>query len=221
MVSRLDGTPRWAAYVLVVAIHLIALGFEARPVSVPSQILLMPVLALVALTARPGRLRTWTLTALCFSFLGDTLPRLATEEWEFPLLLGSFLIAHLAWITGFWPLRRSSALWREPWTLIPYLLVAVAVLVWCLPNSGVLAAALIGYGLALLLTASLATAFGWPGWLGGALFVVSDSLIAIESFTGFDFTGRQIVIMATYTIAHGLLVLGVVRHAGERSVHAP
>lgn len=205
-------TPRWALYALVVAVHLGALAIGARWISVPTQILLMPVLALVVLTAKPGRLRTCTLVALGFSFLGDTLPQFAAEEWKLPLMLGSFLLAHIAWITGLWPLRRGSAVWRRPAALIPYLLVAVLVLAWCLPEAGALAPALVIYALALLMTASLATAFGWPGWLGGALFIASDSLIALQSFAGFDFDGRQIVIMGTYAVSHGLLVLGVVRY---------
>lgn len=205
-------TPRWALYALVVAVHLGALAVGARQISVPTQILLMPALALVALTARPSRLRTWTLVALAFSFLGDTLPQFAAQEWKLPLMLGSFLLAHVAWIAGLWPLRRESAVWRRPAALIPYLLVALAVLGWCLPGAGILAPAVVIYALALLTTASLATAFGWAGWLGGALYIVSDSLIALQSFTEFDFAGRQIVIMGCYAIAHGLLVLGVVRH---------
>lgn len=210
-------TPRWALYALVIAVHLGALAVGARQVSVPTQILLMPVLALVALTARPSRMRTWTLVALGFSFLGDALPQFAPAAWAFPSMLGSFLLAHVAWITGFWPVRRQSALWRRPVVLLAYLVVALAVLAWCIPGAGVLAPALVIYALALLLTASLATAFGWPGWLGGALFIVSDSLIAIQAFTGVDFVGNQVAIMASYTIAHGLLVLGVVCHVGNRT----
>lgn len=209
-------TPRWALYALVIAVHLAALAVGARQVSVPTQILLMPVLTLVALTVRPSRLRTCMLVALAFSFLGDALPQFASEGLAFPLMLGSFLFAHVAWIAGFWPLRRESAVWRRPAALLPYLLVGAAVLALCIPSAGVLVAPLVIYAVALLITACLATALGWPGWWGGTLYIVSDSLIAIEAFTGFDFAGRQVVIMATYAIGHGLLVLGVMRRVGVR-----
>lgn len=210
-------TPRWVLYGVIVAVHLGALAVGARQVSITTQILLMPALALVAVTIPPSRFRTWTLVALGFSWLGDALPQFAAEQWMFPLMLASFLLAHVAWIAGFWPVRRESALWRKPATVVPYLVVGIAVLAWCIPGAGVLAPALVVYAVALLTTACLATAFGWPGWWGGALFIISDSLIAIQAFTGVDFAGRQMMIMGSYAIAHGLLVLGVMRRVEGRA----
>lgn len=206
-------TAAWLAYALVSLIQVTTLALDIRTISVPAQVLLMPTLALVAWTATRGRLRTWTLVALFFSFLGDLLPQLVDEPWKMPLMIGSFLLAHVGWITGLWSVRRESAVVRHPWALLPYLAIGVGIVAWCLPGAGVLAPAVILYATALLTTASLATALGRAGWLGGALFIVSDGLIAVRSFAGFTVPAQDVAVMATYIVAHGLLVLGVVRHS--------
>ncbi|WP_425307295.1 lysoplasmalogenase family protein [Ammonicoccus fulvus] len=206
----------WLAYLLVGLIQVTALALNIREVSVPAQIVLMPTLALAALTAPRGRLRTWTLVALFFSFLGDMLPQVVAESWKLPLMLGSFFLAHVAWVTGFWGVRKESALWRRPWTVLPYLAIGVAMVVWCWPGAGVLAPAVALYALALLSTATLATALGRAGWFGGALFILSDGLIAARSFAGFGLPQQDVVVMATYILAHGLLVLGMIRFLQAR-----
>lgn len=85
-----------------------------------------------------------------------------------------------------------------------------------LAGAGVLAPAVALYALALLTTASLATALGRAGWFGGALFILSDGLIAARSFAGFDLPQQDVAVMATYIVAHGLLVLGVIRFLRAR-----
>lgn len=206
----------WLAYILVGLIQVTSLALNIREVSVPAQIVLMPTLTLVALTAPRGRLRTWTVVALFFSFLGDMLPQVVAEPWKLPLMLGSFFVAHVAWVTGLWGVRRESALWRRPWALLPHVAIGVAMVAWCWPGAGVLAPAVALYALALLTTASLATALGRAGWFGGALFILSDGLIAARSFAGFDLPQQDVAVMATYIVAHGLLVLGVIRFLRAR-----
>lgn len=202
---------RWLLYAAVVAIQLSALWLGATRVSVPAQVLLMPTLALAALAARPGPLRTWTLIALFFSFLGDALPQVVPEPWTFLAMLGAFLVAHVAWILGLWRVRPP-----RPWLLIVYLAAAVAVVAWTLPGAGVLAPGVVAYAAALMATAVLASGLGWSGVLGGAMFVLSDSLIAVQSFTTFTFSHHDVAVMATYAAAHGLLVWGVTQSPGHR-----
>ncbi|WP_432559560.1 lysoplasmalogenase family protein [Granulicoccus sp. GXG6511] len=205
------GPARWIAYCAVVTIQLTALWFGERRVSVPAQSLLMPVLALGALMARSHWLRTWTLIALLFSFLGDTVPRLVPESLELVALLASFLAGHIAWIIGLWRVRPP-----RPWLLVIYLAVAVAVVAWTVPGAGFLAPGVVLYAAALLTTAVLASGLGWPGVLGGALFIASDSLIAAQNFTAFTFPHHDVAVMATYAVSHGLLVHGVTRSPGHR-----
>ena len=202
---------RWAAYAVVVATQLISLWFGVSWLHKPAQILLMPVLALVAMTARPGPLRTWTLVALFFSFLGDTLPRFIGEPWDFIAMLTPFLIAHVAWVIALWRIRPP-----RPWLLVPYLAVAIGVITWTLPGTGTLGPAVVVYAAAITATAVLAAGLGWPGIAGGAFYVISDSLIAAQNFTTFTFPQADVAVMAAYTLAQGLLVWGVLLSPGTR-----
>lgn len=205
-------TGRWLAYAAVSVTHVVSLAANARWLSVPTQALLMPTLMLVAWATPRGRLRTWTLIALFFAFLGDALPQLASGMLAFGLMLGGFLVAHIAWIVGLWPLRHRSAMWRGPRFLMPYLFVIVTILALTVPGTGFLTPALLAYAIAIFVTASLATALGWPGWVGGALFLVSDGLIALERFSPYHLPQHDVLVMVTYILAHALLVLGVLRY---------
>lgn len=212
MIDRgVSGRARWLAYAAVVLIQLTSLWFDERRVSLPAQVLLMPVLALAAFTARPGPLRTWTLVALFFSFLGDLLPQLVPEPWVLITMLAAFLAAHVGWLCGLWRIRPP-----RPWLLVPYLAVGITVITWTFPGAGTLAPGVVIYATALIASAVLASGLGWSGVLGGALFVVSDSLIALQSFTAFRVPHHDVAIMATYAISHGLLVWGVTRSPGHR-----
>jgi len=62
-------------------------------------------------------------------------------------------------------------------------------------------------------TAYLAASHGWVGGLGGALFVLSDGLIALGAFRPelVDWPRRDLVVMATYVAAQALFVAVVLR----------
>ncbi|MDO5682379.1 MAG: lysoplasmalogenase [Propionibacteriaceae bacterium] len=207
-----SGAWRWWAYAGIVVIQLITLWLGVHRVSVPAQMLLMPVLALAAWLAPEPRLRRLTLVALFFSFLGDTLPRFVSDELVLVVLLGSFLVAHVAWIIALWPVRPP-----RPWLLVVYVAYAVGMVTWVLPGAGALAPAVVVYATALTSTGLLASGLGWSGVLGGALFIISDSMIAVQNFTAFAFAHMDVAIMATYILAHGLLVWGVTRSPGTRT----
>lgn len=72
-----------------------------------------------------------------------------------------------------------------------------------------LAPAVVIYGLLLLAVAWLASSHGWIGGLGGALFVLSDGLIALGAFRPelVDWPNRDVVVMATYVAAQALFVV--------------
>src|SRR5690606_24241382 len=86
--------------------------------------------------------------------------------------------------------------------------VATALLTVTVPEAGVLAPAVVVYGLLLLAVAWLAAGHGWIGGLGGALFVLSDGLIALGAFRPdlVDWPERDLLVMATYVAAQALLV---------------
>lgn len=190
----------------------------------PTQVLLVPALALVLITAsdRPrGRLLGLALVALVFSWLGDTAPALASGDTAFLLMVGFFLVAQVVYVAAFWPHRARSALYRRRALLVPYA-GFVAALVWlCAPHTGGLLVPVLLYGLVLGLMAVLAT--GLNPWVaaGGALFLVSDALIALRAFApGWDLPQGGFWVMGTYIAAQTLIVLGLLARARARTENA-
>ncbi len=207
--------------VLAVA-HLVIqlLGIDAW--DRPTQVFLMPVLLLVLAgsTGRPrGRLIVLAMVALVFSWLGDTAPALASGDTAFLLMVGFFLVAQVVYVVAFWPYRNDSVLTRRRWLLVPYI-GFVAVLVWlCAPHAGGLLVPVLLYGLVLGTMAVLSTGLGPWVAAGGALFLVSDALIALRAFApGWDSLPQGgFWVMSTYIAAQVLIVLGLLSRPRART----
>lgn len=186
-----------------------------------SQGLLMPLLALVLASATSGaprgRLVRLTLVSLGFSWLGDTAPGFAPEGASFLVMIAFFLVAQVVFVVAFWPYRRASVLSpsqpaRRRALALVYLLALVALVAACTPGAGALLVPVLVYGTTLALMAALATGVGRLVALGGAIFVVSDSLIALEAFVeDWALPGQGFWVMATYVTAQALIVAGVAR----------
>ncbi|QDO87864.1 lysoplasmalogenase [Ornithinimicrobium ciconiae] len=183
-----------------------------------SQWFLMPVLAAYLLIrtrgAARGRLVTLTLVALGFSWLGDGAPDLAEGDISFLLMVGFFLVAQVVYIVAFWPHRHQSVLHQRRGLLLPYAVAIAALILACAPHAGALLVPVLVYGLLLGTMAVLATGLNGLVWAGGALFLVSDGLIALNAFAPWwDLPGQGFWVMLTYIAAQLLIVLGVLREA--------
>lgn len=202
-----------AAYVVVGVVQVTAQATGPSWLAGVTQVLLMPVLVGVLLTqtTRPrSRLVTLTLGALGFSWLGDSAPRLLHGDPAFLAMVGFFLVAQVCYITAFRAYADDSILRRQRGWLAAYAVVVLALIVVCLPGAGVLAPAVLIYGLSLGTMAVLATGVDRLAWVGGAFFLVSDGLIAIDAFSDLDLPAHDVSVMATYVVAQLLLVLGVI-----------
>ena len=82
----------------------------------------------------------------------------------------------------------------------------------CAPNAGPLLVPVIVYGLALVTSAVLATGFSTIAGIGGAIFFVSDGLIALRSFAGITLPQHGFLVMLTYITAQVLIAYAVVSH---------
>ncbi|OYN96951.1 lysoplasmalogenase family protein [Enemella evansiae] len=186
-----------------------------RWLSASMQVLLMPMLALVAVRLPAGRLRTGVLAALTASWVGDTVPRFVAPEVGLPVLLGCFAVAQAIWVVTLWrgsmrPGRRGRVLATAALALAP----SVWVVLRCLPTAGALTPAVIGYAALLLAMVALIAARGPLGVAGGLLFWISDALIAVTTFVpGWRFTGSEVAIMSTYAAAQGLIVAALLRES--------
>ena len=209
------------ALALVTAVHLGAQLRGGGPVAEVTQPLLMPLLlgALLAGTEPPrGRLVRLFALGLVLSWAGDTLPRFLDGQAQFLAMLTSFLLAQIVYALALWPLRGGSLL-ALPAAVLPYLGAAALIVGLCTPSAGVLLPALVVYAAAICAMAVLATGLGVRGGIGGAVFVVSDSLIALNTFDVLTLPAHEVWVMATYVAAQVLLVLGVLGHrarAGRR-----
>lgn len=197
-------------------VHLVwQLTGQATYASV-SQWLLMPALAAFLLVRTRGTARSrlvgLTLVALGFSWLGDTAPDLATGDTAFLVMVGFFLVAQVVYLVAFWPHRTQSVLHHRRGLLTPYLAAIATLVAACAPHAGVLLVPVLTYGLLLGAMAVLATGVNPLAWVGGALFLVSDGLIAMEAFAPWwELPLQGFWVMLTYVAAQLLLVLGAVR----------
>lgn len=215
------GATRAAAVALgvVTLVHLVAQLADSGDVANVTQWFLMPLLAVVVWLAagagRRTRLVRLTVGALLLSWLGDSAPDVAPDDLSFVTMLGFFLLAHVAYLVAFWPLRREGVLGRRPAVVAAYAVVCVALVGVCVPGADELLVPVVVYGATLTAMAVLAT-FDRLAAAGGVAFIVSDSLIALNAFVdGFDVPGYGFWVMFTYVAAQVLLALGVLRVASR------
>lgn len=221
-----------ATFAVVAAAHLVAqlVGTDgtagSNHVADVTQWFLMPLLALTLWLAADGvratRLVRPTLAALALSWLGDTAPDAVGDDLSFVTMLGFFLLAHVCYLVAFWPLRGDGVLGRRPALAIPYAAAFVALVVVCAPGTGALLVPTIVYGAALTAVALLST-FDRLAAIGGALFLLSDSLIALDAFVdGYALPAHGFWVMLTYVAAQALIAAGVLRTVrARRALRAP
>jgi len=208
-----------AACAVLAGTHLVATAAAPGGAwAAGTQVLLMPSLAavLAAGTDLSRPLPRRVLAALSLSWLGDSLPKLTDhEDLAFGLMLGPFLLAQGAYIRAFAPLRAAGILGLRPVpraaALMPYAAALTGIVTLCAPGAGPMLPAVLVYGGALASMAVLATGLGPLGALGGAIFLVSDAMIGLETFAGRALPGHELWVMATYIGGQTLLVLGVRR----------
>ena len=203
----------------LIEISLVALGQqEFRIYSKP---LIIPLLGLVYLQSTPRSkpfFQDAVLIALLFSWVGDILLQL--EGLFVPGLL-AFLTAHIFYIVFF---MRTVSQSDSFFKLRPVMIIAVIAylielmyLLW--PTLGEMKVPVLFYGITI--STMLSAAF-WQYQklenktalyfiIGASLFVLSDSLLAVDKFrSSFSFAG--ISIMSTYILAQLFIVQGAIRY---------
>jgi uncharacterized membrane protein YhhN len=168
----------------------------------------------------PGPVRMGVVYALVFSTLGDTL-LMFSGRWASYFLLGlaAFLVAHIFYIRAFLRLARAGNGWvlGHKWVVVCFLLYLTGLLAWLwggipLAMKGAVAV------YATVITLMALTALNLRGilpkksaawlFLGAVLFVLSDSLIAINKF-GHPFPEARMAIMGTYIFGQYAIVRGM------------
>ncbi|MET0976928.1 MAG: lysoplasmalogenase [Leifsonia sp.] len=203
--------PAFTPFIVVGLVHVLALAVGADAVAHPSKWLLMPALGFALLWAvRPTRnvAVLTTLAAIGLSWAGDVIVDIP-GDLTFVLGLTAFLLAHVVYIVLF---VRVLRLRRTAWWSIVYAVWFVAFLVVLAPYLGALLVPVAVYGLVLGSMAATAARGGALLAVGGALFVASDTVLALARFLpGFGLPLKDSIVMAGYITAQGLIVLGVAR----------
>jgi uncharacterized membrane protein YhhN len=195
---RRSRTKLWAAaYWGCAAAHGVGHLLDLKPLRVVAKTALMPVLAGWGNAHGCPRLLT---AALLLSSAGDSL----MERKKLLPGLVMYAGAHCCYVTLFVRDRRRSS-WQ---TAVVY------------GGLGELRAPVTGYSVLLTATAVTSSWYGRRTGLGGALFLVSDVLIA-SRLAGHDFPARSPLVGITYTAAQYQLAAGVVARTRAKAGAAP
>ena len=159
--------------------------------------LLMPVL--MAGSDRGSR------RALALGGAGD-VALLGTSDTAFTVGLACFLAGHAAWIHALRQRSGGGRLRSRPVLAAPYLAAFGALNAYLWPRTGKDRLPVLAYSTALLAMSLTALDSGSRRTAtGGALFLISDTLLALEKFAGIHLPAHEGVVMATYTTAQALL----------------
>jgi len=159
--------------------------------------LLMPALMV-------GRDRP-TQRALALGGVGD-VALLGRSDAAFTAGLASFMAGHVAWIVALRQRPGGGLLRARPALAAPYLAAFGALNAYLWKRTGRDRIPVIAYSAALLAMSLAALDSGSPKTAaGGALFGVSDGLLALERFGGVHLPGGEGTVMATYAGAQALL----------------
>ncbi|SOB80567.1 lysoplasmalogenase [Streptomyces sp. 1331.2] len=149
--------------------------------------------------------------ALLLSAGGDVLLQLKNDP-AFLAGMGSFAAAHVCYVTMF--VQRGALTDRRRALVVAaaYATAWVGLVGRLWPDLGDLQVPVAGYSLLLTSTAVTSAGLGWRTGLGGALFLLSDTLIATKLAKWRELPGHQFWIMATYVLAQYLLTSGILAH---------
>jgi uncharacterized membrane protein YhhN len=159
--------------------------------------LLMPTLMV-------GRDRP-TQRALALSGAGD-VALLGSSEAAFLAGLGSFLASHVAWIVALRRREDGGRLRDSPILAAPHLAAYVGLNAYLWPRTGEHRLPVLAYSTVLLAMSLVALdSRSSKTAAGGALFLVSDGLLALEKFADVHLPAHHGLVMLTYTCASALL----------------
>lgn len=208
----------------IIGLMHIAAGYMQMPeLQNMSKVLLMPLLIFLLFVIADGVVTLPRLllgAGLVFSWGGDVLLINKDQEIFFLGGLGSFLIAQLLYTVVMWKSTyQPPKLKIAP--IVPVIIFGLVLMGVVMPNVGNLALPIAIYSLCILMMVSSTilrkslTAYESYQWamFGAILFVLSDSLIAVNKFV-LEITHADTLIMSTYIAAQYLIVRGILKHPG-------
>lgn len=207
-------------FFVVGAVNLLAQLIASEILNSYTKPLLMPILMFYVYRSSIGNttLKTLLLSlALLLSWIGDISLMYQSESTYFLIGIGFFLLAQITYIIA---LKKTA--YQLPLNIIwmiPIFLYGIVLLWLLLPNAGEFQAPVLLYGLVIMTMACVArlregntTQESFRlAFAGSVLFVISDSLIALNKFY-FTIPYAGLFIMGTYIAAQYLLAQGIMKH---------
>lgn len=173
-----------------------------------SKNLLMPVLLLIYLSEAKFhqiKLDLFFILGLIFSFLGDFFLLLKSG---FLLGLGSFLLAHIFYITSF---KRRSLSRVSVEVVVALLLYLTSLIAFLFPDLNEMKIPVIIYGIIISTMLYFSIKTQEKLLIVGALFfVISDSVLSVNLFVSSSLL-LNLLVMITYVLAQVLLVKGILK----------
>lgn len=213
--------------VLYFAVSLLFILIEMNAgnnIAIINKALIMPLLAVILIiNIRPSYMRMDILiiAGLFFSWAGDIFLELPDSEVMFVPGLASFLLAHVMYLTVFFTTKgKNYIILKRSFLLLPVIIYGVVLIGYLYKSLGDMRLPVIVYAVVILTMLSGAinrynkvTSRSYNLVLAGAiLFVLSDSMIAVNKFS-YSIPSARIFIMTTYIIAQYLIVTGYIKQS--------
>ncbi|MEU7021444.1 lysoplasmalogenase [Streptomyces sp. NPDC046203] len=194
------------AFLLAAAVDLVSLLIGVHTGHMIAKPLLIPLLAGYAATQGAPRV---LIVALLLGWGGDVFLML-DPDWAFLAGMGCFAAGHIGYLTLFGRRRSSVPLGA----LYAVALAGTVVALWPDLPTG-LRIPVACYSLLLTSMAYRSSSLGVTAGVGGALFLLSDTLIATGVADWPRLPGHDFWVMATYLAAQYLLTTGALRATGQ------
>jgi uncharacterized membrane protein YhhN len=190
------------------AINVIASGTGNDVADAITKPMLMPLLALLVWLAVPApRDRKLFIAGQLAAAAGD-IALIFDGTVAFLIGMVLFLGCHVCYIVTFARAGAFGRLRARPLVPVAYAVVFAGALAWLWGGLGGLRVPIAVYALALTTMAAASATFGARIGLGGALFMLSDMLIAVDIAHPDAIGGPPIWVMLTYVAGQGLLATG-------------
>lgn len=173
----------------------------------PLTMIFIIIIAVLANEPPSRRYKIAIIAGLIFSMIGDVLLSLPVDAFMIGLI--SFLIAQMIYTYAF---RAGRPLRIKFIAILPFLIYGVTIFVILLPGLNGMAGPVAAYILVIMIMAWQA----WDQWedkrtrwallafIGALLFVISDTLLAVNKF-GEPFAAARVLTLTTYFSAQWLI----------------